>query len=136
MTPEMAARVVDPFVTSRSTRKVGLGLPVLKQVAEACDGFLQIHSILAKGTLVEVELQLDHIDRMPIGDLVGTFLSLMIINPFINGLFNYSLDHKEFVFESAPIIIELEASSLTEPTVLDYLREQLESGVAEVPEPL
>lgn len=73
MTPEMAARVVDPFVTSPSTRNVGLGLPFLKQAAEACDGFLQIHSILAKSTLVEVEFQLNHIDRMALGDLAGTF---------------------------------------------------------------
>jgi hypothetical protein len=83
-----------------------------------------------------VEFQLNHIDRMPLGDLAGTFLSLMIANPSINWMFNYRVDHKEFVFESAPIVKELEGISLTEPTVLVYLREQVETGVAEVPEPL
>lgn len=57
----------------------------------------------------------------------------MIANPSINWVFNYSLDHKEFVFESAQIVKELEGISLTEPTVLAYLREQLETGMAEVP---
>jgi len=100
----MAARVVDPFVTSRTTRKGGLGLPFLKQAAEACEDFLKIHSTLAKGTLVEVEFQLNHIVRMPLGDLAGTFLSLMIVKPSINWMFNYRVDHKKFVFESAPIV--------------------------------
>jgi len=136
MTPEMAARVVDPFVTSRSTRKVGLGLPFLKQAAEACNGFLQIHSAPAKGALVEVEFQLDHIDRMPLGDLAGTFLSLIVANPSINWVFTYRVDEKQFIFESAPIVKELEGISLTEPVVLSYLREQLQTGVAEVPEPV
>jgi hypothetical protein len=136
MTPEMAARAVDPFVTSRSTRKVGLGLPFLKQAAEACNGFLQIHSVPGKGTLVEVEFQLDHIDRMPLGDLAGTFLSLMIANPEINWVFNYRVDDRHFEFESAPIVKELDGISLCEPAVLAYLRELLQTGVAEVPEPV
>ena len=136
MTPEMVARVVDPFVTSRSTRKVGLGLPFLKQAAEACNGFLQIHSTPAKGTLVEVEFQLDHIDRMPLGDLAGTFLSLLIANPSINWVFDYRVNENQFIFESAPIVKELEGIPLSEPAVLAFLREQLQTGVAEIPEPL
>ena len=53
MDAETAARIVDPFVTSRTTRKVGLGLPLLKEAAELCNGYLRIDSTLGKGTLVE-----------------------------------------------------------------------------------
>ena len=125
------ARVVDPFYTSRTTRKVGLGLPFLKQAAEACNGSMQIQSTPGKGTRVKVEFQHSHIDRMPLGDLAGTFLSLLIANPAINWDFNYRVDGREFRFESFPVTQALEGISLTEPSVLAYLRELIESGVAE-----
>ena len=124
-------RVVDPFYTSRTTRKVGLGLPFLKQAAEACNGSLQIQSTLGKGTQVKVAFQRSNIDRMPLGDLAGTFLSLLIANPDINWDFNYTVDGREFKFESLPVTQALEGISLTEPSVLTYLRELIESGVAE-----
>lgn len=125
------ARVVDPFYTSRTTRKVGLGLPFLKQAAEACNGSMQIQSTPGKGTRVKVEFQHSHIDRMPLGDLAGTFLSLLIANPAINWDFNYRVDGRVFRFESFPVTQALEGISLTEPSVLAYLRELIESGVAE-----
>jgi len=126
------ARVIDPFFTSRTTRKVGLGLPFLKQAAESCNGNMQIISTPGKGTQVKVEFQYSHIDRMPLGDLAGTFLSLLIASPEINWDFNYIVDGKEFRFESLPVTQALQGISLTEPSILTYLRESIESGVAEV----
>jgi hypothetical protein len=126
------ARVIDPFFTSRTTRKVGLGLPFLKQAAEACNGDMQIDSTLGKGTQVKVEFQHSHIDRMPLGDLAGTFLSLLIANPEINWDFNYMVNGKAFKFESSPVTEALQGVPLTEPSILTYLRESIESGVAEV----
>jgi hypothetical protein len=126
------ARVVDPFFTSRTTRKVGLGLPFLKQAAEACNGDMQISSIPGKGTQVKVNFQHSHIDRMPLGDLAGTFLSLLIANPAINWDFNYIVDGKAYQFESSPVTQALEGISLTEPSILSYLRQSIESGVAGV----
>jgi anti-sigma regulatory factor (Ser/Thr protein kinase) len=128
------ARVIDPFFTSRTTRKVGLGLPFLKQAAEACNGAMQIYSTPGKGTQIKVEFQYSHIDRMPLGDLAGTFLSLLIANPEINWDFNYVVagSGKEFKFESLPVTHALEGVPLTEPSILTYLRESIESGVADV----
>jgi len=126
------ARVIDPFFTSRTTRKVGLGLPFLKQAAESCNGNMQITSTPGKGTQVKVEFQYSHIDRMPLGDLAGTFLSLLIASPEINWDFNYIVDGKEFRFESLPVTQALQGISLTEPSILTYLRESIESGVADV----
>ena len=124
------ARVVDPFFTSRTTRKVGLGLPFLKQAAEACNGWMQIHSTPGKGTQVKVEFERSNIDRMPLGDLASTFLSLFITNPGINWDFSYTVDGREFQFESLPVTQALEGVPLTEPSVLSFLRESIESGVA------
>lgn len=137
MTAEQAVRVLDPFVTSRTTRKVGLGLPLLKAAAEACQGSLELFSEPGKGTRVVVNFQHSHIDRMPVGDLPGTILSLVIAYPSIHWVFNYSMNfsggmESEFSFDDSPVKETLDGVSLTEPEILRFLREMLEEGVASV----
>lgn len=126
------ARVTDPFVTSRTTRKVGLGLPLLKEAAEMCGGFLRITSELGRGTMVEVEFQHSNIDRMPLGDLASTFLTLLITSSEVNWVFHYQVKDEIFFFDDALIKEELQGVPLTEPTVLAFLREMLINGVASV----
>jgi anti-sigma regulatory factor (Ser/Thr protein kinase) len=132
MDDELVARVIDPFVTSRTTRRVGLGIPLLKAAAEACNGYLRINSALGKGTRLEVEFQRSHIDRMPLGDVAGTMLSLMVGSPQIHWVFQYSVDGNVYEFDDAPVKQELEGVSLTEPAILTFLRESLQDGVASV----
>ncbi len=89
MDENMVARVTDPFITSRTTRKVGLGIPLLKAAAEACNGYLRITSAVGQGTRLEAEFQRSHIDRMPMGDLSGTLLELLVAWPQIHWIFRY-----------------------------------------------
>lgn len=132
MDAEMVARVTDPFVTSRTTRKVGLGIPLLKAAAEACEGGLTIQSEPGKGTRVDVEFQLSHIDRMPLGNLAATFLTLFIGSPEIRWIFTYRADEHKFTFDSQPIMETLADVPLTDPAILAYLRELLEEGISGV----
>ncbi len=138
MDAQTAERCLDPFVTSRTTRKVGLGLPLFKEAAEACNGFLRIQTAPGKGTRVEVEFQRSHIDRMPLGDLASTLLTLIIAYPKIHWTLQYKAilregeQQVEFDFDDQPVKNELEGVSLCEPAVLAYLRETLEEGIAEV----
>jgi hypothetical protein len=138
MSAEMVSKVVDPFVTSRTTRKVGLGIPLFKDAAEACNGNLVITSEIGKGTTLGVDFQHSHIDRMPLGDLASTMLTLFVAYPQIHWLFDYEMilpggkPKEKFVFDSQPIMAELGDMSLTEPTVLAFIREYIESGVASV----
>ena len=138
MSAEMVASVVDPFVTSRTTRKVGLGIPLFKTAAEACNGKLVINSEIGKGTRLDVEFQHSHIDRMPLGDLSSTMLTLFVSYPQIHWLFDYSTipadgkPEEKFVFDTQPVMAELGDLSLTEPAVLAFIREYIESGVARV----
>ena len=132
MDPEMVARVIDPFVTSRTTRKVGLGIPLLKAAAEACNGGLTIASAPGVGTTIEVEFQLSHIDRMPLGSLAETFLSLLIGSPHVHWVFDVQVDEDSFVFDDQPIKQELDGVPLTEPDVLRFIREYLEEGLRQV----
>jgi hypothetical protein len=127
-----AAQVVDPFYTSRTTRKVGLGLPLFKAAAEACNGYLRLTSKVGAGTRVEAEFQRSHIDRMPLGDLAATMLQLVIGHPEVNWVLHYAVGDRSFTFDDAPIKAELEGVPLTEPAVLGFLREMLEEGIKNV----
>jgi len=138
MSAEMVAKVTDPFVTSRTTRKVGLGIPLFKDAAESCNGHLVINSEIGKGTRLDVKFQHSHIDRMPLGDLSSTILTLFVAYPRIHWLFDYEAipsngkPEEKFVFDTQPVIAELGDMSLTEPAVLAFIREYIESGVARV----
>ncbi|MBN1317319.1 MAG: sensor histidine kinase, partial [Anaerolineales bacterium] len=81
------AQVCDPFFTSRTTRKVGLGIPFLKAAAESCQGIFIIESTPGKGTHVKAEFKHSHIDRMPLGDLAGTLLTLLVSFPDTHWIF-------------------------------------------------
>lgn len=129
MDAETIAKVTNPFFTTRTTRKVGLGIPLLKEAAGACNGSLEIQSQPGKGTVLTVDFQRSHIDRMPLGDLSGTFLTLLIGEPGIDWIFEYQMDDEVFQFDSSPIIQELNGIPLTDPTVLSFLRELLETGI-------
>jgi hypothetical protein len=143
MDAEMVAMVSDPFVTTRRTRKVGLGIPLLKAAAEACQGELRITSTPGEGTRLEVFFQRSHIDRMPLGDLPGSILTLVVAYPTIHWRFRYwvvlpgteSLD-PEYEFDSQPVIEVLGDLPLSEPGVLAYLRNELEQGVGEIQQAL
>lgn len=133
MTPEMVNRITDPFVTSRTTRKVGLGIPLLKRAAEECNGGLQIRSTPGVGTRVEASFQHAHIDRMPLGNLAATFLGLSVAHPEVHWVFRYTARsngaEETFEYDDQPIKETLEGLPITHPEVLAYLRGMLEEGL-------
>jgi signal transduction histidine kinase len=82
MDAETAQRIRDPFVTSRTTREVGLGIPLFAAAAERCGGRLEIISAPGVGTTVRAIFGLSHIDRAPLGDMAGTLMALSCIIVF------------------------------------------------------
>lgn len=132
MSEEMASRVTDPFITTRTTRKVGLGIPLLKFAAESCNGYLEIQSKLGEGTNLVVQFQRNHIDRMPMGDLASTILHLVIANQQIHWIFEYKFDDYQAIFDDAMIKQELGDIPMTEPNVLACLHEMIQSMIHEV----
>lgn len=131
MSAEMVARVTDPFITTRTTRKVGLGIPLLKFAAESCNGYFEIDSEEGKGTKLFVEFQRSHIDRMPMGDLVSTILQLVISHQEIHWIFEYMFDGKLAVFDDAQFKEELGDIPMTEPDILGFLKEMIKSMIIE-----
>lgn len=132
MDEETVQHVIDPFFTSRITRNVGLGIPLLKAAAEACDGFLEIQSTPDIGTRVTVEFQHSHIDRMPLGNLADTILMLVVGCPQVHWQFFYKVNDRQFSFDDAEIKNVLQDVPLTEPEILAYLRNLLEEGIADL----
>jgi hypothetical protein len=76
--------VTDPFVTSRKTRKVGLGLPLLKRAAEGTGGSLRIFNLEKGGACLEFKIDISHIDARPFGDIARTFVDAVYGWPKVN----------------------------------------------------
>lgn len=127
-----AARAVDPFVTSRTKRRMGLGLPLLKENADLCNGRLVLSSRPACGTRLEAEFELNHIDRPPLGDLASTFLTLEVGYPKVHWIFAYEVDGRRFEFDDAELKQKIGDNVLSEPEVLTYLRSTFATGLANV----
>ncbi len=132
MDAAMVEQVTNPFITTRTTRKVGLGIPLLKLAAESCNGWLTVESTPNVGTTVNAEFQRSHIDRMPLGDVPGTMLTLLVGWPQVHWMLRYRVDEEEFVFDDAPIKDELGEVPLSDPDVLKFLRGALREGITEV----
>ena len=97
MDGSMLRSVTSPFTTTRTTRKVGMGIPLFKAGAEAADGRFEIESELGRGTVVRAVYRLAHIDRPPLGNLAETFYALVLSNQQIGFVFKTQCGNKQFV---------------------------------------
>lgn len=129
MTEEMAERVLDPFVTTRTTRKVGLGLPLFKAAAEQCEGDLTIESEPGKGTLVKVSFRFSHIDRVPLGNIVSTVVTLIQGNPDTDFLYLHRYDDQEYDLSTKILREELDEVPLNHPMVLAFIAKDMAEGL-------
>ena len=128
MPPEMVANVTDPFCTTRTTRKVGLGLPFLKMAAEMTGGALQIESTVGKGTTVKATFTLGHIDLMPLGDMAATVAGLIQCNPDVDFVFTAAADGESFTADTREMRAVLGDVSFAEPTVAIWVKEYLQEN--------
>lgn len=125
MTPEQVARVTDPFFTSRTTRKVGLGVPFFKYAAESTGGSFGIVSAPGAGTTVTAVFVLSHIDRMPLGDITGTIHTLVVYHPDTDFLYTYRYNGREFRLDTREFRQILEGVPFDAPEVSAYIRDYL-----------
>ena len=127
MDAEFLARVTDPFTTTRTTRKVGLGIPFFKMAAESTGGDFTITSQPGKGTRVKATFGYHHIDRMPMGDLVSTITLLIQGNPEIDFVYTHEYEDRKLEFSCHEVREQLgDQIPLNEPAVLDWIRGYLQ----------
>jgi hypothetical protein len=121
MSDEVLRQVTDPFFTSSLNKKVGLGLPLLKQNAEMTGGTFQIASEENKGTTVTAVFNCHHIDMIPFGDLSMTLKTLIACNPGRDFIFRLLKDDRGFNVDTAEIRDNLDGVPLNTPEVLEYI---------------
>jgi hypothetical protein len=126
MAKEDLQRAVDPYYTSRKSRNVGLGLPLLKQNAEQTGGSFHIGSEPGVGTIVHARFVRDHLDLPPMGDMPGTLHQIIIGNPGRDFLYRHTLDGNSFQVDTREIRAILEDWPLDHPQISRYLRELIE----------
>ncbi|MBQ6263588.1 MAG: ATP-binding protein [Clostridia bacterium] len=139
MTEEQLERLSDPFFTTRKTRGVGLGVPFLKMLAEQTGGDVKVSSVAASespeshGTTLVATFHSNHIDFIPMGDIKGTFVTLIQGNPDVNFTFVHETDGGEVRLSCAELKSVLgDGIPLSSPEVLAWIRGYLAEAYEEI----
>lgn len=132
MTEEQVIKAQDPFYTTRTTRKVGLGIPFFKQAALSCGGDFHLDSAPGIGTKIEAAFRLTHIDRMPLGDMTSTMYSLITFYPDIDFLYTYKVNKNFFVLDTKELRSILHDVPLNDPEVSTFVKDFLKENHAEL----
>ena len=128
MSEEQIAAVTDPFFTTRTTRKVGLGVPLFKMAAEQTGGTFHIASEPGKGTLTAATFHTDSVDMTPLGDINSTVSLLIHSNPEMDIRFERSVDEKQFTLDTAQMREMLGDVPLNHPDVTLWINSFLEEN--------
>jgi light-regulated signal transduction histidine kinase (bacteriophytochrome) len=133
---KLLPNVTDPFITTRKTRSIGLGLPLLKYHANLAGGDLSVDSREGEGTKVNACFQLSHIDRQPLGDIAGVMTILMEAYPEIEFIYSHKTDTGEYVFSSKEIKEYLEIDNFNDNSLLQDIKQMInqnlkDAGVAD-----
>ena len=132
MDKELLERAIDPFVTTQKTRRIGLGLPLLAQAAEAAGGKLSLASRPGRKTKVRATFQLSHIDLKPLGDIAQTLAVLIAGHPEIDLRYAHKTDGRIFRFDTRKLRAQLGEISLATPHVLALINKEIQDGLIQI----
>ena len=132
MSQELLQSVAQPFTTTRKTRKVGLGLPLLQMTASMTGGSFSIESKLGEGTTVRASFGLDHIDRPPLGDVPGALYTLVLTNPDTDFLFTDDFDGRAFTFDTRAVRETIAPLPISHPDISAWIRDCLYNDLTEL----
>ena len=132
MTPVLLAKVTNPFVTTRTTRKMGMGIPLLQMAAEQTGGTLSIDSTPEQGTTLGCMFVRSHIDAPPLGDMPETLVTLVQGSPDVDFIYRHKTDTQELLFDTREIREILEGLPMNTPDVLGWIRGHLQQLYAAV----
>ncbi|MEZ7874430.1 MAG: ATP-binding protein [Bacteroidales bacterium] len=132
MTREIAERLEDPFYTTRTTRRVGMGIPLYKQSALQSGGGLTISSEPGKGCVVKAWFGHSNIDRPPLGNVANSFVLMVSANPDIHFILRYIFNGNDYVFDSVEVAEVLGDIPLSDVRVIKMLEEMIGENIAEL----
>lgn len=129
MSDKALARVSDPFFTTNTTRRVGLGIPLFREAALATGGKFSIKSQLGEGTVVLAELVCSHIDRQPLGNVGETVLLLAVCNPGTDFVYEHRLNANAFIFDTRETKKLLDGASISNAGLAMRLKNYINEGI-------
>jgi hypothetical protein len=125
MDEDMVKRVCDPFYTTKSVRRVGLGLPLLAQTARECGGDLKIDTGQGKGSTVTASFQHDHIDRKPMGDIEKTMTVLIVSHPDIDFILEHKKGNSSYMLDTGDLKRQLDDIPINNPEVIKFIKNDI-----------
>jgi anti-sigma regulatory factor (Ser/Thr protein kinase) len=132
MNDETLRKVQDPFFTTRTTRKVGMGISLFKQAAMRCGGSLSIKSKPGTGTEVITKMQLHHIDRQPLGDIAGVFVQLFCSYPNVDFKYIHTTHKGQYNFDSEEIKKTLGDIKHINVEIRKFIKEMIQENLDEI----
>lgn len=132
MSQDIVQKVLDPFYTTKTVRRVGLGLPLLKDAAERSGGTFQIKSQENQGTTVKATFGLHHLDRQPLGAIINIMVILIISNSDIDFFYKHRHNDRRFEMDTREIRKEIEDVPINHPQIIKYIRGTMEEGLSEI----
>lgn len=134
MDKDFLEKVMDPFVTTRTSRKVGLGIPLMQAACRRCGGDLFMESEKNVGTRLTATFKHSHIDRAPMGDMAETMLILILAGSdnsrIVDFVYRHIFDHKEFRLDTREMRTALGSDvNLGEPDVLMWTKDFINVGL-------
>lgn len=124
--------IKDPFKTTRTTRKVGLGIPLLVAACKRCNGDLQIQSTLGKGTKLRAWMDNNHIDRAPLGDIVNTITNLILSNTSIEFIYTHRYNNTVFTINTREVKDILGGVPINDLSVIAWIKEYITENLTEI----
>ena len=134
MDEKTLSEVSDPFFTTRTTRKVGMGTSLFKMAAEMCEGSFTIESAVNVGTTVTTSFKKSHIDRAPLGAIEETITILMLNDSDIDIYYKHLVNDKEYVFDTREVRQVLDGIPFTDYNVIEWVKNNIRDGLNTIEE--
>lgn len=132
MDEEFLSRVTDPYTTTRTTRKVGMGIPLFKMASEMAGGEFDITSEKGVGTMVKATFSISHIDRAPLGDIADTMVTLISGDYDTDFVLIVSVDGEKFDFDTRELKEQLDGVPVDTPEILVFVREMINDNIINI----
>lgn len=125
MDEETIKMAYDPFFTTKTTRRVGLGIPLIAQAARESMGNISIMSKSGEGTTITANFQYNHIDRKPAGDIAKTLTVLIAANPEIDFIYEHRRNDSTYHMDTIEIKTNLGDVPINDPKVIKFIKDDI-----------
>ncbi len=123
----MLSHIKDPFITTRTSRKVGLGISLFEAACNRCEGVLNIESNVGIGTTLTAQMKYSHIDRAPIGKVQDTIISLLLY-PNLDFIYRHLFNENEFILDTREVR-KIVGNDLGNQEIIFWIRDYLIEGI-------